>query len=88
MSSSVIKMRAKAQVSSLGKGFTVGESNSVTVHYIRGGPDNTWEGLWCFSLPQTLFFSLLTRNKPFFSSQAKEQANYSPYYNPIFLPVL
>ena len=51
---------------------------------IRGGG-----GYVFFSLCK-LLFSLLIRNKPFFPSQAKEQAtrNKSLPYNPIFLPVL
>ena len=34
------------------------------------------------------FFLLLTRNKPFFPSQARERANFCLLHNPIFVPVL
>ena len=54
--------------------------------------DTRWYvgGSYGFYPCANFFFWLLTRNKPFFPSQTqpKEQANFFPLYNPIFLPVL
>ena len=37
-------------------------------------------GAMVVSPVQTFFFSLLTRNKPFFSSQTEKRANFSPHF--------
>ena len=44
-------------------------------------------GLWFFS-PVCKFFFVPNEKQTFFSSRAKQQANFSSLYNPICLPVL